>query len=76
MAPGPPPGVRLCLGNTAYSTRKRTPPRAGGSVILDVYIAHDGLVWSVPCLAHMTIECRDCPGSGHLGAGVSRVCLP
>ena len=33
-------------------------------------------MWSVPCLAHLTIECRDCPGSGHLGAGVSRVCLP
>ena len=24
----------------------------------------------------MTIECRDCPGSGHVGAGVSKVCLP
>ena len=27
-------------------------------------------VWLVPCLAHMTTECRDCPGSGHVGAGV------
>ena len=33
-------------------------------------------MWSVPCLAHMTRECRDCPGSGHVGAGVSRECLP
>ena len=53
----------------------RTPPGGRVSDIGCLYIS-DGLVWSVPCLAHMTIECRDCPGSGHVGAGVSRVCLP
>ena len=31
-----------------------------------------GPVWLVPCLARMTIECRDCSRSGRVGVGVPK----
>ena len=54
-----------CLGT--QNSGIKTPPGGGGSNFVCLYIS-DGLVWSVPCLAHMTIECRVCPGSGRVGA--------